>query len=320
MGAGWNFSSPPWIPCPRYFTCYTIPMSKPFKKIGLFAKHNSRAIVDTFEKLIHFLHNQGCELFIEQQSANLLLENNSYSILPREQLGKESDLVIVVGGDGSFLNAARAVVQFKTPMLGVNRGRLGFLTDILPDEIEKDLTDILNGSFLTEQRSLIGVKIERAGVIIEEGEALNDIVLFGGSLARMIEFEVFINNDFVLRQSSDGFIVATPTGSTAYALSGGGSILYPTIKAITLVPMMPHTLTSRPIVVDETSEIELRITPDNETPPKLSCDGQRHFDLMSGDKVLISKYSHELTLVHPKHYNYFSVLRQKLGWSTRQVN
>lgn len=292
-----------------------------FNRIGLFAKHNSRAIVDTFEKIIIFLAAAGCQLSIEEQSATLLPPQlqKKFTIVGRELLGQDCDLVIVVGGDGSFLNAARAVVSYSVPMLGVNRGRLGFLTDILPEEIENDLKEILEGQFNKEERSLMTAKIERAGEFIQQGEALNDVVLFGGSLARMIEFEVYINEDFVLRQLSDGFIVATPTGSTAYALSGGGPILYPTLKAITLVPMLPHMLTSRPIVVEESSRIELRISHNNQTPPKLSCDGQLHFDLQAGDRVHIERYPKPLTLIHPSHYDYYAVLRQKLGWNTSQI-
>lgn len=292
-------------------------MQHTFNKIGLFAKHNSRAIVDTFEKIISFLSLAGCQLTIEEKSAALLSKalQKKYTLVEQDVLGEGSNLVIVVGGDGSFLNAARAVVPYGVPMLGVNRGRLGFLTDILPEEIEKDLKEILEGKYNQEQRILITAKIERDGEYIYQGAALNDVVLFGGSLARMIEFEVYINEDFVLRQLSDGFIVATPTGSTAYALSGGGPILYPTLKAISLVPMLPHMLTSRPIVVEECSRIELRVSRNNQTPPKLSCDGQLHFDLQAGDRVHIEKYPKTLTLIHPSHYDYYSVLRQKLGWN-----
>jgi len=293
-------------------------MAYPFKRIGLFAKHNSRAIVDTFEKLIHFLQMREHVLSIEEHSAALLSHQN-FSIVPREVLGATNDLVIVVGGDGSFLNAARSVVPFDVPMVGVNRGRLGFLADILPEEMERDLTAILEGHYSLEKRSLLSAWIERDGQFLADNRALNDIVLFGGSLARMIEFEIAINSISVLRQQSDGLIVATPTGSTAYALSGGGPILYPTLNAIVLVSMLPHTLSSRPIVVEDTSHIELRVTQNNWTPQKLSFDGQLHFDLKPGDCIHIQKYTHPLLLIHPKVYDYFSVLRQKLGWSATQI-
>lgn len=296
-------------------------MAGPFKRIGLFAKHNSRAIVDTFEKLIDYLQKRGHILSVEEQSATLLPEKtlSAVSIVARNLLGQASDLVIVVGGDGSFLNAARAVVPFNIPMVGVNRGRLGFLTDILPEEIEKDLTPILDGQYAKELRSLIRVKIEREGNIIEESDALNDVVLFGGIIARMIEFEITINKIFVVRQLSDGLIIATPTGSTAYALSGGGPILYPTLNALVLVSMYPHTLSNRPIVVEDTSPIELKITENNVTNLKLSGDGQWHFELIAGDSIHIEKNPHQLILIHPKHYDYFSVLRQKLNWSSSQI-
>jgi NAD+ kinase len=297
-------------------------MTGPFKRIGLFAKHNSRAIVDTFEKLIAYLEKRGHTLSVEAQSATLLsdpLFKKNHSIVSRETLGEVSDLVIVVGGDGSFLNAARAVVPFNVPMLGVNRGRLGFLTDISPEDIEKDLTPILEGEYAKEQRSLIRVKIERDGRCIEEGDALNDIVLFGGSLARMIEFDITINKVFVVRQLSDGLIIATPTGSTAYSLSGGGPILYPTLNALVLVSMYPHTLSNRPIVIEDSSTIELRVAETNITNLKISGDGQWHFELIPGDSIHIEKHPHQLILIHPKDYDYFSVLRQKLGWNTSQI-
>lgn len=292
--------------------------SQAFHRIGLFAKYNSNTIAQTLEKLIIFLSKRGHEVSIEKQSA-ALLPKLSIPIISREALGQQHDLIIVVGGDGSFLNAARAVVPYHVPMLGINRGRLGFLADILPDEFETTLTEILAGEYAEEKRMLLQMAIHRNDNIIAEGTALNDIVLFSGSLARMIEFEVQINNRFVLRQRSDGLITATPTGSTAYALSGGGPILYPTLKAFVLVPMFPHTLSSRPIVVEHSSQIVLTITPNNEIFPKLSCDGQLHFDLMPNDRILIQKNENALTLIHPKHHDYFSILRQKLGWSTSQI-
>lgn len=293
-------------------------MKGPFKKIGLFAKHNSNTVADTFEKLIHFLRQRGHIITIESQSAKLVpnhgCKENTY-----EHLGEDCDLVIVVGGDGSFLNAARAVVPHGVPMLGVNRGRLGFLTDILPDEIETQLGIILDGAFSREHRSLLTVKILRDEMTIAENNALNDVVLYSGSLARMFDFEISINQQFVSSESSDGLIAATPTGSTAYALSGGGPILYPTLHAIVLVPMFPHTLSSRPLVVEDTSQITLFITRGNDIFPKLSCDGQWHFDLKPGDHIQIQKHNQELILIHPKNYDYFSVLREKLGWHTRQT-
>jgi NAD+ kinase len=290
-------------------------MASPFQRIGLFAKHNNRSIVDTFEKLLVFLEKRGHSLVLEEESATLL-SSHHFPLAKRDQIGKHCDLVIVVGGDGSLLNAARAVVEDRVPVLGINRGRLGFLADILPDEMEKELELILQGTFNPEKRFLLEATIKRPGQVSISQIALNDIVLYCGSIARMVDFEVYINDQFVLRQQADGLITATPTGSTAYALSAGGPILYPTLNAITIAPLCPHTLSSRPIVVESNSHIKLIVTQQNTIVPKLSCDGQTHFELPLGSEVSIYKHSFELTLIHPVQHNYFSVLREKLGWST----
>ncbi|HQZ88363.1 MAG TPA: NAD(+) kinase [Gammaproteobacteria bacterium] len=292
-----------------------------FNRIGLFAKHNNSSVLDTLEKLIHFLQKRGHTLSIETQSAALLSNqgnlDHNIQIIPKEYLGEAVDLVIVIGGDGSLLNAARAIVAHQVPVVGINRGRLGFLADILPENMEQELNDILEGHYLEEQRFLLNARIIRHGKIVAESTALNDVVLYTGSIARMVDFEVYINDHFVLRQQADGIITATPTGSTAYALSAGGPILYPTLKALTITPLCPHTLSSRPIVVDSDSDIRLVVTQNNDIKPKLSCDGQSHFDLEASDQISIQKYPFELTLIHPKTHEYFSVLREKLGWSTQ---
>jgi NAD+ kinase len=291
-----------------------------FNKIGLFAKHNNSSVLDTLEKLIHFLQKRGHILSIETQSASLLSQQDvarNIHTVPREQLGAAVDLVIVIGGDGSLLNAARAIVAHQVPIVGINRGRLGFLADILPDDMEQALNAILDGHYLEEQRFLLNARIIRHGKTVAESTALNDVVLYTGSIARMVDFEVYINDHFVLRQQADGIITATPTGSTAYALSAGGPILYPTLKALTITPLCPHTLSSRPIVVDSDGDIRLVVTMNNDIKPKLSCDGQSHFDLEAGDQILIQKHPFELTLIHPQTHEYFSVLREKLGWSTQ---
>lgn len=198
-------------------------MKTPFQRIGLFAKYNTSSVGDTLRKLVIFLKKRGHSLVIEKNSSALLEKASDLKQVERETLGSETDLVIVVGGDGSLLNAARAIAAFDLPILGINRGRLGFLADILPEEMEKKLGPILEGDYSEEKRTLLTASVERKGKRLNEGQALNDVVLFSGNIARMIEFEVFINSKFVLRQRSDGLITATPTGSTAYALSGGGA-------------------------------------------------------------------------------------------------
>jgi len=292
-------------------------MLNQFQKIGLLANNNT-SIVDTFEKLIHFLTKGGYDLVVESQMANLFSKNHFFTA-EREDLGKHCDLVIVVGGDGTLLNAARAVVSYQVPIVGINRGRLGFLADILPEHMEKELNLILNGHYIEEKRFLLDTTIIRHDRVVDHGIGLNDVVLYSGNIARMVDFEVYINELFVLRQQADGIITATPTGSTAYALSAGGPILYPTLNAMTMTPMCPHTFSSRPIVIDSLSQVKLMVSPENKTMPKLSCDGQLHFDLQPGDQILIKRHKHELTLIHPSQHEYFSVLREKLGWSTHQI-
>ena len=293
-------------------------MPKSFHKIGLFAKHTSKTVADTLERLIQFLTNRDYAIVIETQSASLLAKN-PYPTKDRETLGSDCDLVIVVGGDGSLLNAARAVVSYQVPVLGINRGRLGFLADILPDMLEEELTSILNGTYIKEQRFLLDGHIERKGKTIAKNIALNDIVLYCGSVARMVDFEVYIDDHFVLRQQADGLVTATPTGSTAYALSAGGPILYPTLNAMTIAPLCPHTLSSRPIVVESNSQIKLVIMHNHNLSPKLSFDGQLHFDLEPGDEIYIQKHPFLLTLIHPTHHEYYMVLREKLGWNIQTL-
>jgi NAD+ kinase len=296
-------------------------MAESFQKIGLFAKHNNQSVTDTFEKLIFFLEKRGHSLILEEECSALLTQPH-FPLAKREAIGKQCDLVIVVGGDGSLLNAARAVVSAKVPVLGINRGSLGFLADILPGEMEKELTAILEGHYTTERRFLLEATIKYPAELpaslwpTTTETALNDVVFYCGNLARMVEFEIYINDQFVLRQQADGIITATPTGSTAYALSAGGPILYPTLEVITIAPLCPHTLSSRPIVVNNTSHIKLIVTQNNTSIPKLSCDGQSHFELPPGSEVSIHKHEFELILIHPIHHDYFSVLREKLGWNT----
>lgn len=293
-------------------------MVNQFRKIGLFAKHNNKSVAETLEKLIQFLKNHHLKLSIETESASLLT-HSSLAAFSKEEIGKNIDLAIVVGGDGSMLNAARAVAPYQIPILGINRGRLGFLADILPEQLESELAAILQGNLIQEKRFLLEAKVVRNGQVIAINTALNDVVLYSGSSGRMIDFEVYINDIFVLRQQADGMIAATPTGSTAYALSAGGPILFPTLPAMTLTPLCPHTLSNRPLVVDNSCHIRLKVTQQNDTSPKLSSDGQLHCDLLPEDEIHIQKYAHELTLIHPLRHEYFSILREKLGWNTQQT-
>ena len=201
-------------------------------------------------------------------------------------------------------------------MLGINRGRLGFLTDISPNEFEK-IETILKGNYKEEMRFLLGMKAKHDNKVIARGVAINDIVLLPGDIAKMIEFDIYVNDEFVCHQRADGLIVTTPTGSTAYALSGGGPILHPQLDAVALIPMFPHTLSSRPIVIDGDSEIKIGISRENEVSPYVSYDGQPRAPLLPEGSIYISKYQHQLRLIHPRDYNYYDTLRRKLDWEKR---
>lgn len=289
-------------------------MSTAFKRIGLTGKHTNPEVHNTLATLVPFLQANQIEVIIEEQCAQILTEFSTAQA-KHDVLGESCDLIIVIGGDGSLLNAARAIVDKDVPVLGVNRGRRGFLTDISPQLLTQSLEPILKGEYQEEQRFLLEMQIHRDQHLIGHSLALNEVVLYSGDIARMLEFELFIDQQFVYRQRSDGIISATPTGSTAYALAGGGPILHPQLNAIVLVPMHPAVLSSRPIVLDSTAQIELHIVADNLLNPRVSCDGQVHFDTCPEDRIFIQRHHKMLRLLHPLDYDYYHTLRSKLGWS-----
>ena len=285
-----------------------------FPRIGLFPKSAGAYIAETLNHLAEFLIKRKHKLFIEQSNA-ALLSHLPVTALASDKIGAQCDLIVVVGGDGSLLKAARAIADNNIPIIGINRGQLGFLADINPHELEQTLTPILNGEYYEEQRTLLCAQIVQNKQLTSMHLALNDVVLHHGDIARLIEFEIYINDQFVVDHRADGLITSTPTGSTAYSLSGGGPIVYPTLDVITLMPMFPHTLSARPIVVHKNSKIRLVITPSNRIDAKISCDGQTHLSLTANDEVHIQAHNNSLRLLHPKSYNYFAVLREKLGWN-----
>ncbi|MCS5707816.1 NAD(+) kinase [Candidatus Berkiella cookevillensis] len=288
-------------------------MANLFSHIGIIGRPGNPEVQSTLSSLVQFLQSQHHTLSLESECAEII--SIKVNKLSKEKLGELCDLIIVVGGDGSFLDAARSIVNWGRPMVGINRGRLGFLTDISPQAFKQYLLPILQGKYQTESRFLLDMTLMRDNQAIGSSSALNDVVLYSGDIARMIEFEVRINQQFVYRLRSDGLITATPTGSTAYSLSGGGPILHPTLEAVVLVPMHPHTLTSRPIVLDSDDKIELHITSANILHPRVSCDGQVNFNVLPNDRILISKKDKLLNLLHPLDYDYYHTLRTKLNWS-----
>jgi NAD+ kinase len=294
-------------------------MQVSFKKIGLAGRSRQRGLTGLLRQLLELLESRGLEVMLEDTLGDQL-PGHQQSLASLERIGQQADLVIVVGGDGSLLNAAHILAKHDTPVLGVNRGRLGFLTDILPDDIEQQIPAVLEGHFERETRFLLSAEVRRDDQVLGCGDALNDVVVNSGTSAQMIEFELYINNVFVYRQRADGLIVSTPTGSTAYSLSGGGPIMHPTLDAIVLVPMFPHALSSRPIVVDGSSEIRLDILARNRIHPPLTCDGQVYMKARPGDSVHIRKNPNCLTLLHPLGHSFYASCRDKLRWSNALVN
>ena len=294
-------------------------MSSAFSNIGLIGRSRHDSTLDSLQRLLKLVQGRALAVTVEPGLAQLLDSGDDVREASREAITEASDLVIVVGGDGSMLGAAPALAQFNTPVLGVNRGRLGFLTDISPDEIEARVSAVLDGAYEAEHRFLLDVTVRREGQPVGTGDALNDVVVNSGTSAQMIEFELFISDTFVYRQRADGLIVSTPTGSTAYALSGGGPIMHPALDALVLVPMFPHTLNSRPIVVDGSSEIRIDIVRRNRIFPPVTCDGRVNITAHPGDSVHIYKKPQPLILIHPQQHCFYASCRDKLRWSSALV-
>jgi len=287
-----------------------------FTSIGVIGRLDSEKAVYSLERLTAYLESRNVEVILEEGTASVLSQKG-FDVVDKTELGKRCDLVIVVGGDGSMLSAASQLARYNVPLLGVNQGRLGFLTDITPDAIEPLVGDVLEGKYLKETRFMLGMSVIRNGETIGTGEALNDVVVHPGKFIRMIEFALHIDDQFVYNQRSDGIIISTPTGSTAYALSAGGPLVHPRMDAIALVPMNPHTLSSRTIVVDGSSEIKLVIGENNSAFPHVTCDGHSHVVTEPGDEIHVHKHPWKLHLIHPLNHNFYDTCRSKLGWQTQ---
>ncbi|HBY00290.1 MAG TPA: NAD(+) kinase [Gammaproteobacteria bacterium] len=287
-----------------------------FKRIGLVGRPDHSGVVDSLLRLLAFLGNQDVDIVLDDVTARLI-ENPGVNECTREELSSRCDLVIVVGGDGSILNVAKFIASDQVPVIGINRGKLGFLTDVLPNEIETNIANVLNGDYSVDKRFLLDVVARRGTTEHNLGSALNDVVLHPGKAAQMIEFELFIDDKFVYSQESDGLIVSTPTGSTAYSLSAGGPIMHPHLNAVVLVPMYPHSLNSRPIVIDGDSEIKLIVAAKESLEPQLSCDGEVLYTAVAGDEFLVTKKTVPLQLIHPPNHSFYQACRSKLGWGSR---
>ncbi|HEY5791284.1 MAG TPA: NAD(+) kinase [Gammaproteobacteria bacterium] len=288
-------------------------MHSAFKQVGLIGKYDSPEVGPTLNRLAEHLLGLGLGVLIDAGSRDAV-HGSPLAVASRAEIGARCDLAIVIGGDGTLLDAARSLCDHRVPLLGVNLGRLGFLVDVSPELMLEKLGPILAGDYLSEERLLLHARVLRDGAPIGESNAFNDVVVHKTDVARMIEFDTYINGDFLYRLRSDGLIVSTPSGSTAYALSGGGPIMHPKLNALVLVPICPHTLSNRPTVIDGDSEIEIVV---RASESLATCDGQIKLALLPGDRVQIRRKEAPVQLIHPGDYRYFEILREKLHWHKR---
>lgn len=287
-----------------------------FDTIGIIGRQGSAKVLDTIRRLKVWLLERQHQVILDDSIADML-PGHGVRVCPRNQMGEHCDLVIVVGGDGSILGAARALAPWHTPVLGINRGTLGFLTDISPEHLEEQVAAVLAGYYSEEERFLLECEVVRDDSVLARADALNDVVLHPGKSTRMIAFDLYIDDHFVYSLKADGLIIATPTGSTAYALSAGGPIMHPQLEALVIVPMYPHTLSSRPIVVGADSQLKIIVSDQMDIYPLVSCDGQNHASCAPGDIVHIRRKACRLHLLHPEGHNFYTVCRDKLGWERR---
>ena len=280
-----------------------------FSRVALIGKLRTPEIAASLRALRELLEKRGCETLLESETAaGLGARGADY-----DAIGKSADLAIVVGGDGTMLAAARSLVRHHVPLTGVNQGRLGFMTDIGHDDMQRGIGGILEGQYTVEERSLLDAEIVRGTQTVLKTLALNEAVLGKGAQGRLIEFDLSIDGEFVYTLRADGVIVATPTGSTGYALSAQGPILHPAVPALALVPLNPHTLSARPVSVSDRSKIDITLV--RALDARAHFDGFALTDMAEGDRLLLRRSADTIRFVHPAGYRYFATLREKLHWS-----
>jgi NAD+ kinase len=288
-------------------------MSRAFRTIALIGKYQSPDVAEAVLRIAGFLRERELTVWIDEATAGATGLEGRFPVRNHEAIGAGADLAVVLGGDGTMLLTARRLARFAVPLVGVNQGRLGFLTDISRNAATERLGAMLDGRYSEEQRFLLAAEVLRDGARIFETLAMNDVVMNKGEVGRMIEFDVRINGEFVYTQRSDGIIVSTPTGSTAYALSANGPILHPGVAGIALVPLCPHNLTARPVTLSADCRIEMVMRAPHDA--RVHFDGQEHINLRGGDCVRVVRSAQHVTLLHPEGYSYFAMLREKLHWS-----
>jgi NAD+ kinase len=290
-------------------------MQKLFNTIGIISKPRDPSVASTLSVLYDFLKQSQFQVLVNSDCLPYIPDPN-VTLASADQLGQTCDLVIAVGGDGTFLAATRAIAAYDIPIIGINLGRLGFLVDISPNELPAKLQRILEGHYTEEKRYLLRAKVIRDNEVIHEETAVNEVVVHRWVTPSLIEIITKIDGLFLNSQRSDGLIISTPTGSTAYSLSAGGPILYPSLNALVLVPLNPHTLSNRPIVIADSSEIEISFCQTKQINALVTCDHIEIPEVFISDKILIKKEPKPIRILHPEGHDFFHILRNKLNWSS----
>ena len=285
-----------------------------FKEVGIFVRDNLMQSADksALESMIRSISNQNVGIYIDEMSQ---YQNSEVMVLDHGELVKKVDLIIVFGGDGTLLNSARQYLNYEIPILGVNMGNVGFLTDISVDNFDLAIKEILSGKFKIEERNLVSAKFNENHLY-----GLNEVVIHSGAYAQLMRYRLSVNKKAVYEQRSDGLIVATPTGSTAYSLSAGGPIIHPSLDVWTILPMLPQSLSSRPFIISSDENVEMELFEGPNKNAKICVDGQDDIDVPYGVKISISKMEKTLKLVHPEDNDFFEACREKLGWSLNISN
>ena len=294
-------------------------MKSQFRHVALFGRthasitgaalEGSRKVL---EEVAHFLTRQGCDVVFDQNTAQLT-GLSGYAALDLPQIGQQCDLGIAIGGDGTMLGVGRQMAQHNLPLIGINQGRLGFITDIALKDYQSVLAPMLQGRYQTDLRSLMHARVQRDGHCVFDALAMNDVVVYRGGTSGMVELRVEVDGHFVANQRADGLIIATPTGSTAYSLSVGGSLMHPAIGGWVMAPIAPHTLSNRPIVLSDNSEVSIEIVSGRYA--SANFDMQSLASLMIGDRITVRRSQHQVRFLHPEGWNYFDTLRKKMHWN-----
>jgi NAD+ kinase len=294
-------------------------MKSKFRHVALIGKYQATSsgaagasTRSSLDEIAHFLMDQGCEVVLEADTAtNIGLAN--YTTMDVTGIGQNCDLCLVVGGDGTMLGIGRQLAQYKVPLVGINQGRLGFITDIPFEQYKATLKPMLAGDYEEDDRSLMQARVMRDGHCVFAAQAMNDVVVNRGATSGMVELRVEVDGRFVANQRADGLIIASPTGSTAYSLSAGGPLLHPSIPGWVMVPIAPHTLSNRPIVLANAAEIAIEIVAGRDA--SANFDMQSLASLMHGDRIVVTRSEHQVRFLHPKGWTYFDTLREKMHWN-----